>query len=844
MKKRVWRIEPVDIEKSTRLAVRLGISQLVAQLLVNRGIETEEAARAYLHPTAQDLHHPFLMPDMDKAVERIQTAMKRGERIWIYGDYDTDGTTAVALLLCTFRHLGYPVEWYIPNRFEEGYGLNKEAIGSLSKSGCDLLITVDCGITAIEEVELADARGMDVIITDHHQPRPDAWPPAYAMITPKMPGSEYPFHGLAGVGLAFKLAHALMGGGELNSFLQSQLDLVVLGTVVDIASLRGENRVLTKLGLVEINKRERPGIRALCEVARLSVGQPIGGHTLSFVLGPRINAAGRMDTARKVVELFTEESYEAAIGIAQTIDAHNQARREEEQRIADQAIDSIKKDVNLEKTKGLVVANEGWHRGVVGIVASRVLEYFHRPVFLLAIEGDEAHGSGRSIEGINLAASLNACAELLIKHGGHEAAAGLTIKTANISEFKRRFNEYACERLTEEDLAPKLRIDLEVESPYLTLEAVEELNLLEPFGADNKEPLLAVRNLSLQRPPGLMGKAKNHLKLFVTDGHQTLEAIGWGMAEYHIALQNKNIRLDLAFEPEINKWNNNRRVQLKIKDLHIQSIDRHEVQAVFPAMDRESPVRIVDRRNTRSKPNYICKVLDRGEPALLYVRDDKALDQLFALISPNVKVGRCDAQTSDAEKQALADRLDKGDLLAIASSCTLMQPSNVEHMVFCHPVPDPSTFFSRCQLAFKRPETTYIHLTYNQRDVEWMLRCLSWEYPDEELLRNLYKQLHTFSQQRKLSHREVVAAAQTDSVPEAAIINGLKILAELQLLVQSAGEIQLLRLPSEKRQLYESETYLKGEQIKQTASRFSDFQLKQDIQEIWKRISYECRMPH
>ena len=837
-----------DIEKSSRLAVRLGISQLVAQLLINRGIETEDAAHAYLYPTLNQLHSPFLMYGMEQVVERIRLGMNRGEQIWIFGDYDADGTTAASLLINTFRHLDFPVKPYIPNRFEEGYGLNKEAIQKLKEHGCNLLITVDCGITSIEEVEFANALDIDVIITDHHQPRPDALPPAIGLITPKMPESEYPFDGLAGVGLAFKLAHGLMGGGDLDPFLQSQLDLVALGTVVDIAPLVGENRVLTSLGLAEINKRERPGIRALCDVANHSGNKQIVGHTLSFVLGPRINAAGRMETADKVVKLLTGESYDEVVPIAKELDAYNLRRREVENKIREQAAATIEKDRDHAKKKGLVVAHEDWHRGVVGIVASRLLNRYYRPVFVLAIDGDEAHGSGRCIEGMNLADSLNACSDLLVKHGGHQAAAGLTIKTENIDEFAVRFDQYACEHLSDESLIPKLKVDFEVQSSYLTMQALEELQQLEPFGEDNSAPLLAMSNLHLQGSPNLMGKEKNHLKLFVTDGGQPLEAVGWGMSDYFIALKNKNIRLDIAFEPEINEWGDTRRVQLKIDDLHIHTLERHIPDGIFPTNEEESPARIVDRRVLDNKQDYLCNLLERGEPTLLYVRDEKALDQLFEMLSSTDKIGRCEADMSEADKAQVTDKLARGELLAIASNCTLTHLPHITHIVFCHPTPQHLTFFNRCQPASKHPETTYIHLIYQSKDIEWMRKCVSWEYPDKQILQKLYKCLQALNQDggHRLTLEAIIAGAQTDSIPALAAKNGLLILEELQLLTQYPNspkqEIQLLPPPSKKRQLHESETYLNGEQVKQTNQWFSEFQLRQNVKQIWERVSYECQL--
>ena len=837
-----------DIEKSSRLAVRLGISQLVAQLLINRGIETEDAAHAYLYPTLNQLHSPFLLYGMEKVVERIRLGMNRGEQIWIFGDYDADGTTAASLLINTFRHLDFPVKPYIPNRFEEGYGLNKEAIQKLKEHGCNLLITVDCGITSIEEVEFANALDIDVIITDHHEPRPNALPPAIGLITPKMPESEYPFDGLAGVGLAFKLAHGLMGGGDLDPFLQSQLDLVALGTVVDIAPLVGENRVLTSLGLTEINKRERPGIRALCDVANHSGNKQIVGHTLSFVLGPRINAAGRMETADKVVKLLTGESYDEVVPIAKELDAYNLRRREVENKIREQAAAIIEKNRDHIQKKGLVVAHKDWHRGVVGIVASRLLNQYYRPVFVLAIDGDEAHGSGRCIEGMNLADSLNACSDLLVKHGGHQAAAGLTIKTENIDEFAVRFDQYACEHLSDESLIPKLKVDFEVQSSYLTMQALEELQQLEPFGEDNSAPLLAMSNLHLQGSPNLMGKEKNHLKLFVTDGGQTLEAVGWGMSDYFIALKNRNIQVDLAFEPEINEWGDTRRLQLKINDLRIHTLERHIPDGIFPTNEEESPARIVDRRVLDNKQDYLCNLLERGEPTLLYVRDEKALDQLFEMLSSTDKIGRCEADMSEADKAQVTDKLARGELLAIASNCTLTHLPHITHIVFCHPTPQHLTFFNRCQPAAKHPETTYIHLIYQPKDIEWMRKCVSWEYPDKQILQKLYKCLQALNQDdgHRLTLEAIIAGAQTDSIPAPAVKNGLSILEELQLLTQYPNspkqEIQLLPPPSKKRQLHESETYLNGEQVKQTNQWFSEFQLRQNVKQIWERVSYECQL--
>ena len=848
MIQKVWQVKSPNIEKSSALAVGLGVSPLVAQLLVNRGIETCEAAQMYLHPTFANLHNPFLLHDMQKAVDRIHSARQKGEHIWIFGDYDTDGTTAAALLLGIFNYLGISADFYIPNRFEEGYGLNEAALKTLRDKGCDLLITVDCGITSVDEIKLANESGIDVIVTDHHQARPDELPPAYAVVTPNMDQGEFSFDELAGVGVAFKLAHGLLGGGELTPPLISQLDLVVLGTVVDVARLTGENRTLTKLGLVEINRRNRPGIRALCDVADYSDASPIVGHTLQFLLGPRINAAGRMDTAEKVVQLLTTESYEEARLIADQLDANNVKRREIEARIQGEAVDLIELDMDLSRVKGLVLAHEGWHPGVIGIVASRLLERYYRPVFLLSIDGDEAHGSGRAIEGINLADSLNTADHLLLKHGGHKAAAGLTIKTKNIEEFQKHFNRYACEHLSDEDLVPKLDLDLEIQASHLTLDTIEELDLLEPFGQANQAPKLAIRGLTLQRPPRLIGKGNEHLKLSVTDGEQTLEAVGWRMSDFYVALKNQNIRMDIAGVAEINEWNDMRRVQLVIKDLHIHAVERHRGQEMFPLPDADGPVKLVDCRQT-NKGAYLAQLFNRNQRSILYVRDRTAIDQLIELIDLRAtEIGQCDDETPESEIKCLMDSLAQGKLLAVVSSCTLIDaPESVDHVVFCHPVSKPLTFFNRCQTAFKSPETTYIHLVYNAKDVESMRILLSWQYPDEEALKRLYQTIKTLRPQNdeSLSWDEIVVAAHRNSIPLSTVHSGLTIFEELGLLKRqgTATEAiaQLLPTPSVKRELHQSNTFLSGEQSKQASALFSEFQLKQSIQEIWKKVIYECR---
>ena len=445
-----------------------------------------------------------------------------------------------------------------------------------------------------------------------------------------------------------------------------------------------------------------------------------------------------------------------------------------------------------------------------------------------------------------MADSLNDATHLLVSHGGHKAAAGLTIETEKIEEFRERFNQYASERLSEEHLAPQLDIDFEVQASFLTLSAIREMSLLEPFGLDNPTPQLAIRGLVLQRPPLRMGKEKQHLKLFVSDGQHALEAVGWGMGDYEIALKGQNISVDLAGAPQINEWDGKSSPQLSIKD--IRKVDRHERQAVFPTDDTDSPAKLVDRRHTDKKA-YLSKLLEREESIIFYVRDEKAIDQFIDLIDSDADaMGRCDDATAEPEIESLIDALLNGKLLAIVSNRTLMEAAqSVKHLVFCHPVPSPLIFFNRCQPAFKLPETTYIHLIYSGKDADSMHTLLSWQHPDDKTLKKLYQTIKSINSQigAPIRFDEVVAAAQTNSIPPGVVRHGIGIFEELKLIEsreQSSGKVvQLLPTPSAKRELHQSRTYLYGEQLKQTSAIFSEFQLKQTVQEIWKRVSYECR---
>ena len=539
----LWEVKPQDFELSNSLARETKISHTLAQVLVNRGITNSTDARKYLYPVPDDIQPPFELPGMEKAVNRIFKAKKNRDQIWIYGDYDADGTTAVSLLLSVFKQLDIQAKYYIPNRFKEGYGLNLDAIKHIVESG-DLIITVDCGITSTEEIQFAQDNGVDVIVTDHHQS--SELPPAYAVISDS----------LSGVGLAFRLAHGLMNDDRILR----QLDLVCLGTIVDMVDLDMKNRILTRLGLLEMAKRKRPGIAALCDIAGLGADKDINGKTLGFVLGPRVNAAGRMGSASKVVELFTTESEKEAQELSIQLNTANQERQKIGKHVYNEAFELASQ---YREDNGLVIAQEGWHKGVIGIAATKIMLDYCRPTFLLTIEEDIAYGSGRSVDGFDLIECLNSAKDLLISYGGHKAAAGIRLRKDNIDKFRNFFNQSIPEGL---ESYPTIDIDVDVPVLPITPKDIRQMNILEPFGQGNKMPMVLLKEMEFMYDLSTMGSAKQHIKLHVTDGVGTIDAVGWGMGKYETVLKGDNICIDLIGELQVNDYGS-QSSQMIIRDM-------------------------------------------------------------------------------------------------------------------------------------------------------------------------------------------------------------------------------------------------------------------------------------
>jgi single-stranded-DNA-specific exonuclease len=568
---RRWRVAAHDSAPAEALSGALGISPLVAHLLIRRGCVTPDEARAFLDAPLTSLHDPHAMTGMQAAVGRLQQAVSRREPILVCGDFDVDGVTGMALLVIGLRRAGAEVTYAVPNRLEHGYGLPASIVEDAAARGVRVLLTVDHGITAHAEIALARARGLDVIICDHHLPPPHL-PPATAILNPRQPACAYPFKELCGVGIAFKLLQAFYGP-EAGEECWPLLDLVALGTVADLVPAVGENRILIKHGLVQLAATSRPGIRALAEVAGLSLSEPggVSPGRIAFGLAPRINAAGRLDDAGVAVQLMlTTDPFEART-LASQLDRQNRERQELEGQILEDALERAARTHDLDRDRAIVLASSEWHPGVLGIVAARLVERFARPTALIATQGEQGRGSVRSAAGWHVAEALGRCADLLTHYGGHRAAGGFSLSTANIESFRTRFLSLAAAELTEEALTPHLDIEAEIALDELDLALIDDIGRLGPHGLGNPEPVLAARRLQVMRSARRVGR--NHLKFKVrqaASSRQVVEAIGFNLGSYVEALdQPVPPQVDLAFIPERNSWGGREIIQLRVKDVHV-----------------------------------------------------------------------------------------------------------------------------------------------------------------------------------------------------------------------------------------------------------------------------------
>jgi single-stranded-DNA-specific exonuclease len=544
------------------LAAELRLPIPICRLLCQRGYADVEPAKRYLRPRLDQLHDPSLLLDLDKAVERLVRAIRSHELIMVHGDYDVDGMCSTTLLLRAITGFGGRAVPFIPRRLEDGYDLSMAGVNAAMAAGAKVLVTCDCGTSALAPVAAACAAGIDVIISDHHLPG-GPLPECVAVLNPKRPGCQYPDKDLAAVGVAFKIALALAKAlGESEEPVLRMLDLVALATIADIAPLRGENRVMARYGLRRLAASPIPGLRALIRAAGIE-GKPLTAGRVGFILAPRLNAVGRLGHALRGVELLMTEDEHEANGIARELEELNRRRQELDRgtlRDASRMIDSL----DLDSTFGIVLGGEGWHPGVIGIVASRLVEDVCRPVVMVALDGETGKGSGRSISGFDLHGALTECADLLIRFGGHRAAAGVTVATKHMPEFQARFNEVARARLTPDDLVPEVKVDLDIALSEATPDLEALLRHFEPFGMGNATPVLAASGVRLAGPPRVL--RNGHLKLRIAADGVELDAIGWGMG--HIAQSlSTTAPIDVAFRLERDEWNGESRLQARLADV-------------------------------------------------------------------------------------------------------------------------------------------------------------------------------------------------------------------------------------------------------------------------------------
>lgn len=586
MEKR-WVLREVDELLVSNLSEQLKISPLVARILVHRGLKEPESAKRYLSSSLRsDLPSPFLMAGMERAAERLVQALKGKELICIWGDYDVDGTTGASALVSFLQEVGAEAIYYVPHRIDEGYGLNPEGLKRLKSQGVRLVVSVDCGISNYQEIELAQNLGVDVVIVDHHELPPDL-PPAVAILNPHRPDCSFPDKGLSGAGLAFYLIIALRAKlREVGWFSASEtpdirryLDIVTLGTIADMVPLVGVNRILTRRGLVELGASTRPGIMALKQVARIAAGD-VGAGQVAFQLGPRINAAGRMDAGLKVVEMLTTDSHEVALRIAQELDEHNRERQAMEARVLEEALSQADADPLLRDRFSIVLGREGWHPGVLGIVASRIVERFHRPAVVIGFHQGEGKGSARSIRGFHMVEGLRRCADLLERFGGHEYAGGLSIKKEKLPGFLDRFEQVVRDRLSPEDLIPVLEVDAELNFSEINLSLVREIESLQPFGVGNPEPLFMTKGVELAERRAVNGGARFKFR----QAGRSLSGVAFGK-QFQVSSSNESggeisaqpdtlnsiltprAQMDIVYRLNENEWNGTSSAELRIVDV-------------------------------------------------------------------------------------------------------------------------------------------------------------------------------------------------------------------------------------------------------------------------------------
>lgn len=567
-----WNYVTLSNDQKTRkneIAQELNIDPVLAELLVRRGLTTKEKAEKFLHPSLSDLHDPFLMPDMEIAVKRIEKALGDKERILIYGDYDVDGTTAVSLVYKFLRKITNNIDYYIPDRYDEGYGISFQGIDYAVSTGVKLIISLDCGIKAVSKVAYAKEKGIDFIICDHHMPD-DQLPEAVAVVDAKRPDSTYPYDELSGCGVGFKLVQALAArNGFPFSDLEPLLDLVAVSIASDIVPITGENRVLMYYGLKQLNSNPSYGLRGIIEICGLN-HKRLTVSDIVFKIGPRINASGRMMNGKEAVDLLLANDIESARIKSKNIDKYNEDRRELDKKITDEAVEFIDSRIDLKYNNSIVIYDETWHKGIVGIVASRLTEKYFRPAIVLTKSNGMISGSARSVPGFDMYKAIEACRDLLLNFGGHTYAAGLTLKEENLEEFKRRFNAISFDEIKPKMMQPQILIDAEIQLCKITPKFVSDLSMFSPFGPENENPVFLTRNVIDAGGSKLVGKELHHIKMEIVDSSVTrpLQGIAFGQDSYFRLFKEKH-PVDICYNIEENTHGSNIFTQLMVKDMRL-----------------------------------------------------------------------------------------------------------------------------------------------------------------------------------------------------------------------------------------------------------------------------------
>ena len=555
------------ISEIEKLGMELKLPRLVAELLYRKGIKTSSEAQEFFYPSMDNLYDPFLFPDMEKAVQRVLKAIDNKEQITIYGDYDVDGTTATALLYLGLKRIGANIDFYIPHRMIDGYGLSLTSLDTLRENGSSLIISVDCGVNAIEEINAINAMGMEIIISDHHNPK-DELPPAFAIINPKLPGTNYPYEHLAGVGVAYKLLMAIykkMGIDTAENKLK-YMDLVAVGTIADIVPLNSENRIFASIGLQHLIEKKNLGLNALIQISGLNQ-KNLDTSDIVFGIAPRINAAGRMGSASVSVELLISTDEAKSMELAEIIEHQNSLRQQEDQKTFQEACDIIeKKYKDMQQTSCMIISSDDWHPGVIGIVASKLVEKYYRPVIMISFKDGFGSGSGRSVADFDLFEALKQTEHNLHSFGGHKYAVGLTVYQEYLDRFENELTRYVAEHLRLEQIQPPMQIDAEIELYDINTMLLDALELFAPYGPDNTRPVFMTRDIIISSYPYNVGR--NHLKLKVVKDGINFDLIGYNMGDY-LPLLRKGGKLNIAYTLEYNRFGNNVTIQGKLKDLQI-----------------------------------------------------------------------------------------------------------------------------------------------------------------------------------------------------------------------------------------------------------------------------------